>query len=243
MLHGVLSSAAQWQPNLAELGKVCRPVTIELWGHGQSPAPEDTALYSPAGYGRQFDLIRQQLGAETWFVCGYSLGAGLIMRYAMAKPEHVLGVVFTNSASAFASPDQVRRWQEDTPATAARILERGHAAIEKIPVHPKYAKRLPADVKEALLEDAANMSPEGVANTLLHTNPAASVRDLISSNPIPALMCFGKFERKFQSTRDWIVEHMPNLTHVDLDAGHGVNMEDPDGFNQAVSTFIEYNGS
>lgn len=239
MLHGVLSSAAQWQLNLDALAQVCRPVIVELWGHGHSPAPDDTNLYTPEAYARQFDLIRQALQVQTWIVCGYSLGAGLIMRYAMTHPAHVRGVIFTNSASAFASQDQVRRWQTDAPATAERILEKGHAAIEKIPVHPKYAKRLPPAVKHALLKDAAKLSPMGIANTLLHTNPAASVRDLVEDNPIPALLCFGKHERKFQPTRDWLIEHMPNLEHVDLEAGHAVNMEDHHGFNKATTAFIQ----
>ena len=32
----VLSSSAQWILNLDALGKVCQPVTVDLWGHGKS---------------------------------------------------------------------------------------------------------------------------------------------------------------------------------------------------------------
>ena len=47
LVHGMLSSRAQWLPNLAALAAVCRPVTLELWGHGRSPAPADPAAYHP----------------------------------------------------------------------------------------------------------------------------------------------------------------------------------------------------
>ena len=102
MVHGFLSSSAQWLANLAALGEVCRPVTAELWGHGRSPAPADPAHYSPAAYVQQFDQIRRQLGADRWFLCGYSLGAGLTIRYACEHPEHVYAHIFTNSNSALA---------------------------------------------------------------------------------------------------------------------------------------------
>ena len=36
MLHGVLSSNAQWSPNIEALSRVSTPVTVELWGHGDS---------------------------------------------------------------------------------------------------------------------------------------------------------------------------------------------------------------
>ena len=68
LLHGFISSSAQWLDNLQALGQVCQPVTVDLWGHGNSPAPEDLLYYSPAAYGQQFDAIRKALGAQAWFV-------------------------------------------------------------------------------------------------------------------------------------------------------------------------------
>ena len=61
LVHGFLSSSAQWILNLDALGKVCQPVTVDLWGHGKSPAPEDQHLYTAAHYGEQFEYIRTAL--------------------------------------------------------------------------------------------------------------------------------------------------------------------------------------
>ena len=83
LVHGFLSSKAQWQANIEALGRVCRPITAELWGHGQSPAPEESGHYAPSSYALEFEKIRKKLGAENWFVCGYSIGASLSIRYAI----------------------------------------------------------------------------------------------------------------------------------------------------------------
>ncbi len=38
LVHGILSSRAQWKPNLPALSRVTRPVVAELWGSTGEPA-------------------------------------------------------------------------------------------------------------------------------------------------------------------------------------------------------------
>ena len=121
LVHGFLSSSAQWLANLEALSAVCKPVTVDLWGHGRSPAPRDKTHYSPQAYAGQFEQIRQQLGIERWFVCGYSLGAGLSIRYAHDYPQNVYGHIFTNSNSALAGPKQIQEWLQSAAKSAATL--------------------------------------------------------------------------------------------------------------------------
>ena len=166
LVHGFLSSSAQWLANLEALSAVCKPITVDLWGHGRSPAPKDKTHYSPEAYAGQFEQIRLQLGIERWFVCGYSLGAGLTIRYAFDHAQHVYGHIFTNSNSALAGPEQIQEWLDSAPKSAANIRSKGLAAIDRIAVHPRRARNLPEAVKAPLLADCAMLKPEGVANTL-----------------------------------------------------------------------------
>lgn len=238
LVHGFLSSRAQWLLNLEALGHVCTPVVVELWGHGRSPSPEDAHPYTPAGYIDAFEAIRTALGVERWLICGYSLGAGLTIGYALAHPERIIAQVFTNSTSGFADAEQLATWQASAEQSSQNIIEHGLDAIERIPVHPRFARRLPDAVKSALVEDAAKIDPRGIANTLLHTNPQVSVRDRVFGNSVPALLACGRNERRFQPHRDFAEAHMPALEIADLDAGHAVNIEAADAFNAAVEAFV-----
>ncbi|MCY3794140.1 MAG: alpha/beta fold hydrolase, partial [Gammaproteobacteria bacterium] len=141
LVHGFLMGPNQWHPNLAALSAVCQPVVVDLLGHGRSPAPEDASCYQPSAYVETFETIRQALGTERWLLCGYSLGAGLTMRYALLHPHRIIGHAFTNSTSALADAEQVALWQAEGEASAGRILAGGRKAIERIPVHPRFAKR------------------------------------------------------------------------------------------------------
>ena len=238
LLHGFLCSRAQWTPNLAALGAVCRPVVAELYGHGRSPSPDDVGLYAPDSYAATLDAIRAELGAESWFVGGGSLGGALALRYALTRPEVVQGVIFTNSMAAFAPMDQVSQRAEDGARSAERIRMRGMDEIDRIRVHPRHARRLPREIHEALLEDARQLDPEGVANTVRHTTPRASVRDELRAVRVPALLACGRFERRFQPHRDFAAASMPGLAVVDMDAGHAVNMQVAGHFNRAVIDFL-----
>ncbi len=239
MVHGFLSSAAQWLDNLPALRQHCRPITVDLWGHGRSPAPTEAEQYQPSQWVAEFDAIRAQLGVEQWFLLGYSLGAGATIRYALTYPERTLGHIFTNSMSGFADAAQASAFAADAETAAARIIEGGQPVLERIRVHPRHARRLPSHVYDALLADAQRLDPVAVANIMRYTNPHLSVRAAVTGNRVPALLVCGATENRFRPHRDYIAEHMPNLTIANLDAGHGVNMQDPDNFNRLVIEFIE----
>ena len=238
LLHGFLCSRAQWTPNLAALGAVCRPVVAELYGHGRSPSPDDAGLYAPDSYAAALDAIRAELGAESWFVGGGSLGGALALRYALTRPEVVRGVIFTNSMAAFAPTGQVGQRTEEGARSAARVRTAGMEEIDRIRVHPRHARRLPREIHEALLRDARRLDPEGVANTVRYTTPRASVRDELCAVRVPALLACGRFERRFQPHRDFAAASMPGLAVVDMEAGHAVNMQAAGQFNRAVIDFL-----
>lgn len=238
LVHGVLSSRAQWLDNLGVLGEFCRPVVIELFGHGRSPSPSSPRCYGPAGYIAEFERIRKLLGARQWYVCGYSLGAGLTIRYALGYPERVRAHIFTNSSSGFADASTVSAWRSQAEDSAQRILSGGIKAIERIAVHPRNARRLPEHIGQALVEDAKLLNPLGVANTFRYTNPDASVRSLVPDNSLPAMLICGTREKRFAGHLGYVRDHMPQIEIAEVDAGHGVNMEAADGFNEAVRTFL-----
>lgn len=242
LVHGILSSRAQWQPNLEALKAVSSPVILELLGHGRSPAPTEDGPWRPAGYIEAFEQIRHRLGVSRWYVCGYSLGAGLTIRYSIEHPEAVIAQVFTNSTSAFADREATDRYREDGESVIQRFEQGGKEAVESIPVHPKHAGRLPADIKEALLADCELLDPGGVGRTIVHTNGNASVRDMLHRNTVPALLICGNRESRFEPLKQHVTTHMPELEVVDLPAGHAVNAEEPTGFNRVIQAFLRKHG-
>jgi len=236
LVHGFLSSGAQWAANIEGMKAFCSPVTVDLWGHGRSPSPDDPALYTPTGYFRQFERIREALGQDRWALCGASFGAGLTLQYALAHSDRVTRQVFTNSMSDLAwTPNQ----DEGREARAAAIEAGGKAGLVNMPFHPRFAKRLAPAVVEGLMADAERLDPRGIANAMRYTGHLLSAASRFGETSVPTLLINGLWERAFQKVRTDATKTLPGLEVVDLEGGHSINAEAPEAFNTALRTFLE----
>jgi pimeloyl-ACP methyl ester carboxylesterase len=238
LVHGFLSSRAQWRLNLPALSRFSRPVVVELYGHGRSPSPQDAAAYTPAGYVAAFERIREQLRAGRWLVCGQSLGAALTLRYALDCPQRVVAQACTNSNSAFAEDGWGERIRPGLQAQAQRLAAEGRAALAQHPLNPARSARMTAMLRDEFAADMALHDPRGIAMTGLHTVPDSPVRSRVIESRVPALLVVGRREQRFAEHARWAAGHVPLLRSVSLDGGHAVNIDAADGFDAALEEFF-----
>ncbi len=230
LLHGFMSCNSQWLLNREALAREHYLLMVELWGHGDSPAPEDPACFSVAAYTAQFEEIRRAQGINQWAVIGQSYGAGLVIQYALQHPGVCTRVVVTNSRSAFGPPtaDADRR----DPAPDSTVQPR------QLPYHPIHARRFPPHVQQALVEKADAMQPHSIQ---LGGRLGADLncRDKLANLQQPLLLTNGRYEKSFQTDLQALLQTCPNLNVVHLDGGHSVNIEAAEGFNRAVLEFLQ----
>jgi pimeloyl-ACP methyl ester carboxylesterase len=221
-------------PNLEALAAFCRPVIVELLGHGRSPSPLDPECYTPNRYVLEFERIREKLGVARWFVCGQSLGASLTLRYGLNRPEHIIAQVFTNSRSALSEnlPEDAMK------AVAKRLEEEGRKVLDEFPLHPSKNRHLQPEIREALLDDMNLINLRGLSYNLQYMVPQCSVCKMIHENRIPTLLIVGKFDKQFAPLLAFAKKTIPNLEVLVYDGGHAVNIDAAEHFNQAVQDFI-----
>ena len=235
LVHGLMSSRVQWMKNIDALCTFCRPVIVELLGHGRSPSPDAPQCYHPETYISEFEKIRSILGAGSWLLCGQSLGASLTLRYSLMHPDRIVAQVFTNSRSAFSETSS----KERTRGLVALLKQDGKKVLEALPVHPAKSRYLEPAVKRALIKDIELIDINGFSNTLLFMSPKSSVRDIVHTNKVPTLMVVGKYDRQFLPLSTFAKQHMPHLKAVNFEGGHAVNIDVADAFNEAVAEFVK----
>ena len=239
LIHGMLSSRAQWTRNLAALSTRTRPVVMELWGHGRSPSPSDPVMYEPEAMAAQLDQTRRELGADKWFVCGQSFGATVTLRYSLLYPEHVIGQIFTNSTSALATPEKVKEIYADVNRLAGNLAKNGQEGLKRMRIHPIHAKRLPPGAQQELIADAHLLNPLGIANLFQMTSPNASLSEIVHNTKVPTLLVAGEQEARFVEHRKYAEANIPGLKVAGVDGGHACNIEAAAEFNAAVLEFVQ----
>lgn len=228
LIHGFLSSNLQWELNREFLSRHYYLVMVESFGHGQSPRPDAPQAYSAESYIEQFEKIRRELGIEKWFMLGQSFGAGLVINYALALPERVIGLIFTNSRSAIG-----QLLKEVKPTT-----EESFSDLRAMPMHPIHARRIEEGLKERLVAAADNVSARAAyLGTMVA--PSLGCRDRMNDIQVPTLLCNGIYEKAFQADVEYLRQNSPGIEVADLPAGHSTNMDAPEEFNRAVHAFCE----
>lgn len=229
--HGFLSSNLQWAPNWPELSEHFHLVGVELLGHGESAAPTEQADYECTAYMEAYERIRRELGIAQWVACGQSFGAGLMIRYAEAHPEAVTGLVITNSRSALSAALADSR--------LSRPLEEWEQLdVRSLPFHPVHGKRLAPELRDRMVEAADAVPARALWGATQVTGPSLFCRDVLAALDLPRLLINGKWEKSFQPDRDYVVSNFPDVSVVDLDGGHSVNMDAPDAFNASLTEFV-----
>ena len=93
LAHGLGGSARNFGPQMRALKDRYRVIRYDARGHGRSDAPHEASAYSPATFVDDMGRVMDDAGATTAVVGGLSMGAGTALRFALAHPARVRGVV------------------------------------------------------------------------------------------------------------------------------------------------------
>jgi pimeloyl-ACP methyl ester carboxylesterase len=183
------------------------------------------------------EAVRQRLQINRWNICGQSFGAALTLRYALTFPDRVIAQIFTNANGALREAWNASQHDRNL-AQLHEIRNEGHAAMRRMAYHPGRARRFPPDLREVLTLDADATDVNGIALLLEHAMPHLSLRDRLGELCVPTLLVNGLWEKRFQPARQWLSRAHPRIAVEDLQGGHSINIECPDGFNAAASVFL-----
>lgn len=95
MIHGIGSSSADFNPVISAMQGFCRPITIDLRGHGASSRPN--AGYHYRDYISDLKAVISTLGLQHPIVLGHSLGGIITLMWAATNPVAPRALVIEDS--------------------------------------------------------------------------------------------------------------------------------------------------
>ena len=118
LIHGLGLSRELWEDYLPELSKRYRVLNYDLFGHGNSSPPPQTA--SLTVYSNQLARLLDHLKITKASVIGFSIGGMINRRFAMDHPDKLRDLVILNSPH-----DRGLQAQEQVEARAASVRDQG----------------------------------------------------------------------------------------------------------------------
>lgn len=244
MIHAGVADCRQWNYEFGWLAERAKVVRYDMRGYGKSEpvAGEFTHLS---------DLIAllDHLGIpRPIVVLGCSMGGGIAMDYALAKPSHVRALVMVGSGPSGLELDvpPLPKFSAVEKAFVAGDLDL--ACELETQIWFDGVGRTPAQVDQAMRRLAYDMNRTVLAHEAQHLGkrrkdaetPAAR---RLSDVRVPVLVVVGEHDIPYiHAAADYMLERLPTATRADIaDAAHLPNMDHPEEFRRVLTMFLNRN--
>ena len=255
LLHGFTGSTRSWDEVRDKLFQHFTVLTVDLPGHGRSPAPDDPAAY---GLSRFADDLARMLGAagvDRVAVVGYSMGGRAALRFALSYPDRCTALVLESTSPGIVDESEraARRKADEELATLLETegIEAFVDRWEQLPLwsyreallrrlHPIPAHKLRMALMHVHAQRLAQ-SPKGLANSLRGAGAGVEppVVELLSSLRMPVLLLAGALDEKYVAHARVMEAHIPDATvYVDPDSGHALHLEIPTRVASVIHRFL-----
>jgi pimeloyl-ACP methyl ester carboxylesterase len=227
LTHGFSSTSAMWKGQVEALSKDHKLILWDMRGHGQSDYPGDGACYSEALTVGDIAALLDEAGARKAIVGGLSLGGYMSLAFYRAHPERVSALLIIDTGPGFKKDDARAAWNKRALDTADRFDREGLEVL-------KSASRERSTVSH---RDAKGLAQ--AARGML-TQRDARVIELLPEIRVPSLVVVGADDAPFLAASDYMAAKIPGARKVVIPAaGHAVNIDQPQGFIEAVLPFLD----
>ena len=244
-VHEFAGDYRSYELQMRHFGQRYRCVAYNARGYPPSDVPEDGEMYSQARACDDIRAVLDGLKIDKAHIVGLSMGGFAALHFGFNYPERARSLIVAGCGYG-AAPDQRAQFAVETEAAAAHFEQQTMAkAAEGYALGPtrvQFQNKDPRGWRE-FADQLAEHSTEGSAKTMRGVQKRRpSLFDLVEQMKtltVPTLVMTGDEDwpclepallmKRTIQTAALVV--MPN-------AGHTINLEDPEAFNQHLSEFF-----
>lgn len=239
LIHGFPLSSILWEPQMADLADIGRLIAPDLRGHGNTSAtpPPYTIEQLAIDCGNLLDDIGIN---RPFVVAGLSMGGYIAFEVFRQYPGMVAGLILAGTRAG-ADSEEGKKGRD---AAANLVREQGVAALvgqmlPKLLAPAAYQNNpeLVTFVQEMMLETSVN----GALGALVAMRERPDSTPTLPDIDVPTLIIHGAEDQIIPISEAEVMHHtIPDSQLVIIPkAGHLVNLEQPEAFNDAVRAFLE----
>lgn len=181
LVHGFPLDHTTWEPLLPHLEDDFDMILPDLRGFGQSDAPE--GAYTVEQMAADLAALLDFLKIQKTYIAGHSMGGYVVLAFARAYPERVLGLGMIGSQAAADSPER----KAGRYATVGDVAVNGVSAVagmsEKLSANPAHV----AFFRELILRQR----PSGIIGALKAMAERPNASEFLSNFKSPVVLVHG----------------------------------------------------
>jgi 2-succinyl-6-hydroxy-2,4-cyclohexadiene-1-carboxylate synthase len=243
LVHGFTGSVAAWDGQAATFGGL-RVIAVDLPGHGRTHLA-DPELATVERTAADLAVLLHDLDAAPADVLGYSLGARIALRLAVAHPEAVSRLVLESPSAGMADPAERAARRMADELLAQRIEAEGIAAFvdewERNPVFASHAA-LPPERARHLRAMRLASDPAGLAASLRGAGQGRMepLHGRLAEVVAPTLVITGALDAIGRPRAEEVAAGIATARLAVIDgAGHTPHEEQPEAFARLVPAFLQ----
>jgi pimeloyl-ACP methyl ester carboxylesterase len=244
-VHEFAGDYRSWEPQMRFFARQYRCITYNARGYPPSDVPSEPGKYSQARATADIKSVLDHLKIDKAHVVGLSMGGFAVLHFGLTFPERALSLVVAGCGYG-AERDQRDKFRGEAEKIAARLENEGMAAFAKTyalgPTRVQFQNKDPRGWRE-FADQLAEHSAKGSALTQLgvqRERPSIfDLEDKMKRLTVPTLIMTGDEDWPCLLPNVFMKRVIPSAAlYVMPNAGHAINIEDPDLFNAGCADFF-----
>ncbi len=244
-LHEFAADHSSWKPQVGYFSRKFRCITYSARGYSPSDVPPDPNSYSQDRAVDDAVTVVRKLGLSRVSLIGLSMGAATALWLSLREGDLVACQVLA-SIGYGSSPGTRDQFRKECTELAhcfeslpmAEVADRFAHGPARLPLLRKDPKSW-----QAFRDMMARRSPVGAAFTIrriqMERPSFYDSVDLLERSPVPTLVLAGDDDWGSLEPALFLKSHIPRSgLAVCPQAGHTLNLEEPDWFNHTVAAFL-----
>ena len=238
LIHGFTLCTEMWDDQFEEFAEHYSVVRYDARGYGRSAKPVLGEAYS---HEEDLRALLDHLGIERTAVLGLSMGGFIAVNFAIAYPKSITALIPVDSS--LMGHRRSREFSEMLDEIYVRGREEGPEAAKRLFFSCPLFK--PALERPLLASRLRRLVSAYSGWHFVNDDPRVQVLGVTAIQQLerihaPTLVIVGERDLPdFHEVADILEQRIPGARKIVLKGvGHMSNMEDPEGFNEAVLTFL-----
>jgi 3-oxoadipate enol-lactonase len=235
LIHGLGSSARDWEQQVPALADRYRVLTYDVRGHGRTSKPRGP--YSVAQFANDLALLLERLDHRPAHVVGISMGGMIAFQLAVDRPDLVRSLVILNSGPALVPSTLAEHLAVWSRIAIAKV--RGPGAMGGVLAPRLFPSPDQEPLRRQFVERWAE-NDQAAYYSALRAIIGWSVRDRIGGIRCPVLVVAAEHDYTPVSAKEAYLPLIPGAKlEVIADSRHATPVERPEAFNAALRDFLD----